>query len=607
MRQGLTALFIALIPCWIASSAMAEGTPSSVIAIDDALFSKNTELEKAQDARDKQKQQLDLQQEQLDKLSQEAHEYDSDLAKAKQSLAQDYQRMIDDPDIDISQSQDAYQKAWSSVKQNQKSRLEAEQKAQETKFTFDQAQANVKKVEDNIASLLEDKKRARVERLKSELSQTKQEKVSFTNLCQSNMTIAQCTAQTQELALQKAVKQFQKNLVAQTSESTLVERNINSVSLNIHVLRHKTLNSGFYDGMRFRSVMQVELNARPSESASCKLLGLESKYCFAPGTYADKPNNQQEIAWVSLSIRSNQYNDQVFVDGVSYGSTPVEIMVPVGNHMITVQKEGFRSFHRELKIRSDHNLRAVLREKENKLVAGKEFADALTGKTKAPDVVTILSGEYLVGENASKQVNLDHAYAIGATPVTVTQFENFINRTSYQTDAELKNTCTTVEGSEVTPIAKSYWRDPGFKQYPNSPVVCVSRNDANAYARWLSNETGYKYRLPSEDEWEIAALAGSHDNYWWGNKFEPGKANTGWGGTPWSNKSTSPVSAFASNPLGLYDMVGNVWQWTTDKRGLAKGGAWNFSPAMAEAYQRLFIAPSGAANYVGFRVVREIN
>ncbi len=142
--------------------------------------------------------------------------------------------------------------------------------------------------------------------------------------------------------------------------------------------------------------------------------------------------------------------------------------------------------------------------KENKLVAGKEFADAINGRTKAPDVVTILSGEYLIGENASKQVNLDHAYAIGATPVTVTQFENFISKTNYQTDAELKNTCTTVEGSEVTPIAKSYWRDPGFKQYPNSPVVCVSRNDASAYARWLSNETGFKYRLPSEDEWEIA-------------------------------------------------------------------------------------------------------
>ncbi len=244
-----------------------------------------------------------------------------------------------------------------------KARLEAEQKTQDVKFKFDQAQAGVKGIEDNIASLLEDKKRARVERLKSELGQTKQEKVSFTNLCQSNMTIAQCTAQTQELALQKAVKQFQKNLIDQTSESKLVERNINNVSLNIHVLRHKTLDVGFYDGMRFKTVLQVELDARPSESTSCKLLDLESKYCFAPGTYAEKPGSQQEIAWVSLSIRSNQYNDRVFVDGVSYGSTPVEIMVPVGPHMITVQKDGFRSFNRELKINSDHNLRAVLREK----------------------------------------------------------------------------------------------------------------------------------------------------------------------------------------------------------------------------------------------------
>ena len=138
-------------------------------------------------------------------------------------------------------------------------------------------------------------------------------------------------------------------------------------------------------------------------------------------------------------------------------------------------------------------------------------------------------------------------------------------------------------------------------------MVCVSRNDAQAYVNWLSTKTKHTYRLPSEDEWEIAARAGAETNYWWGDSFIPNQANTGWGGTSWSNKSTSPVNAFKPNRLGIYDTVGNIWQWTSDSRGLLKGGAWNFSPDMAAAHQQLSLSSSSAANYVGFRVVRDIN
>ncbi len=53
-------------------------------------------------------------------------------------------------------------------------------------------------------------------------------------------------------------------------------------------------------------------------------------------------------------------------------------------------------------------------------------------------------------------------------------------------------------------------------------------------------------------------------------------------------------------------MVGNVWEWTNDPRGMAKGGAWSFSPEMAKADKQLFISPTTAANYVGFRVLREL-
>ncbi|MBD0786005.1 SUMF1/EgtB/PvdO family nonheme iron enzyme [Vibrio sp. Y2-5] len=606
MRQGLSALLIALSPCLMATSTLAEGTPSSVMAIDDALFSKHSELQDAKKATQSEQTAVDNQQQELDRLNQLTVKLDAKLKKAKANLERDYLKMIDEPDLDIMPSQQAYQDAWSEVKQNQKSRLEAEQKLQELQTALAQKKSAQGHIEQNIAGLEQDKLRARVERLREELKRSGEQKVSFTNTCNANMTLAQCSSQTNELGLQKAVKQFQNWLVDETSESAIVKHNLSDVSLNIHVLKHAVVESGFSDGSKFRTVISAQLDARPAENAPCKLLNLESQYCFAPGEGNQAGEKQKEVAWVSLSVRSNQYADRVTVDGVQYGSTPVEVLMPVGKHHIIIEKEGYRSFNSEIEVTADQTLRAVLNEYENVLKPGHKFADSLKGSAKAPEMITMIKGEYLLGDQASRQIRLDHAFALSATPITVGQFETFVNQTSYQTDAELKNICITVDNSEVTPVAESYWRNPGFKQSAQSPAVCISKNDAVAYTRWLSKQTGFKYRLPSEDEWEIAARSGSQSGYWWGDNFGSGKANTGWGGTQWSNKSTSPVRAFEPNRLGFYDMVGNVWEWTNDERGMAKGGSWVFSPEMAKADKQLFIGPSTAANYVGFRILREI-
>ena len=133
----------------------------------------------------------------------------------------------------------------------------------------------------------------------------------------------------------------------------------------------------------------------------------------------------------------------------------------------------------------------------------------------------------------------------------------------------------------------------------NRPVVNVSWHDAVAYTKWLSEQTGQQYRLPTEAEWEYAARAGTETNYWWGNEIGKNRANCNGCGSKWDGKQTAPVGSFEANQFGLYDTVGNVWEWCADNwhknydgaptdgsawkggnesRRVLRGGSWSINP-----------------------------
>ncbi|OBT28812.1 formylglycine-generating enzyme family protein [Vibrio splendidus] len=609
MRQGLPTLLFALAPCLMTPAVFAEATPpaiaSSVSDIESSLFEKHAELTAVEKKLADKQNEVDNQAQQTARLAKLSSQAELTLAKAKASLEQDYTRMIDEPDFDISPAQNRFQDAWKTVKEGKLAISDSEQKQQGLMMELEAIQAEKAAAEASIANLNQNKLRARAERLRNEITQTEEQTVSFTNRCSSDMTLAQCSDQTVTLALQKAVKQFQHSLVDNATESKTVKEHLASASLNIHVLQHKVKSSGFSEDNRYRAVIAANLETRPDKNTPCRLLGIQSSNCFTQSE--QQANDQQkEVAWVNLVVRSNQYNDKVSINGVNYGSTPVEVMLPTGQHMVTIEKEGYLSFHQELKIARDHNLRAVLQAKQNSLNVGTKFADPMGNNIQSPEMIVVGSGTYLLGENNAEQVTIKHPFALAATPTRVQDFKAFVKSTGYQTDAELMNTCDTFVNAEITTVSDNDWLSPGFKQADNSPVVCVSQNDAKAYTRWLSQNTGFTYRLPTPQEWEAAARAGQDTNFWWGNEFRSGKANTGWAGTPWSNVSTSPVKSFLPTPTGFYDMVGNVWEWTTIQKGLAKGGAWSFSPEEAKVFNELYVPPSTAANYLGFRVVREL-
>lgn len=168
------------------------------------------------------------------------------------------------------------------------------------------------------------------------------------------------------------------------------------------------------------------------------------------------------------------------------------------------------------------------------------------------------------------------AFRMSRYDVTVSQFGKFVQATGYRTDAE-RNTggldgCYIEHASGHSDYrAGASWRNPGFHQDKNEPVVCVSWNDAQAYAKWLSRLSDRHFRLPSEAEWEYAARAGSATPFYWGVAASHEQANSGAdrccvgaasGRDRWIN--TSPAGSFPPNRFGLFDMAGNVRQWTAD-------------------------------------------
>lgn len=160
------------------------------------------------------------------------------------------------------------------------------------------------------------------------------------------------------------------------------------------------------------------------------------------------------------------------------------------------------------------------------------------------------------------------------------------------------------------------------------PVVDVSWWDALAYVEWLSDQTGNRYRLPSEAEWEYAARAGRPTRYWWGYKLEAGRAVCFDCGTEWDNRSTAPVASLGPNQFGLYDTAGNAMEWVADcyydsdkaaqsdarnrHRGgncdfrVARGGAFNKPARSMRSDARHRFAANTRINMLGFRVVRDV-
>lgn len=323
------------------------------------------------------------------------------------------------------------------------------------------------------------------------------------------------------------------------------------------------------------------------------------------------------------------------------------------------------------------------------------LSSATQSHTRSGEMVLVPAGEYLIGDDAPdpspdaplRRVRV-RAFYIDPYEVTNREFGAFVEATRYRTTAEKEGGAWVYRGGDRdwTYVRGADWRHPlgagsSTEAAADHPVVLVSWADANAYARWAGK------RLPTEEEWEVAARAGKApkagavltsrdvrppdvhaqdhgDAHMPGHEEAAGQGHTvkppgpepphpsagahsgahsdgpssrGAPGDPaqdgsanvwqghWPRRNgladgffyTSPAGAFAPNALGLYDMIGNVWEWTAsrysadpgDERRVARGGSWFCSPNYCGGYRPGFRGkspPASAFNNVGFRCARDV-
>ncbi|CAN5601578.1 hypothetical protein BH23PLA1_BH23PLA1_36490 [soil metagenome] len=246
-------------------------------------------------------------------------------------------------------------------------------------------------------------------------------------------------------------------------------------------------------------------------------------------------------------------------------------------------------------------------------------------------------------EKPQHRIEITKPFYLGVHEVTVGQFRRFVEETNYRTDAEKDSAGGSGwnEAKGQFELGSQYhWRNPGFAQTDDHPVVNVSYNDALAFCAWLSGKDGRTYRLPSEAEWEYACRAGTRGV--WGVSDDPESlvhiANVAdatarrkypaWPSIKGDDGFlyTAPVGSFRVNRWGLYDMIGNVWEWCMDgfdesyyasspasdppgpsgasgaSDRVYRGGSWNGFPQGCRPANRSRDAPTARCDYLGFRV-----
>jgi formylglycine-generating enzyme required for sulfatase activity len=241
------------------------------------------------------------------------------------------------------------------------------------------------------------------------------------------------------------------------------------------------------------------------------------------------------------------------------------------------------------------------------------------GKDNCPEMIVVPAGSFLMGAPPTEKGRFDNE-----GPQHLVTIANPFAASKFEVTFDEWDICVAY-GDCAGGISDSGWGR------GRRPVIGVDLDDARRYVGWLSRMTGKPYRLLSEAEYEYAARSGTQTAYPWDSEIGKGNANCDGCGSEWDGKQTAPVGSFAPNRFGLYDMVGNVFEWTEDcvhnnydgapadgsawtegdncaarAAGVARGGSWFDLPQFIRSANRMWFTPDRRVSNLGFRVARTL-
>ncbi|HOP23123.1 MAG TPA: protein kinase [Gammaproteobacteria bacterium] len=278
-----------------------------------------------------------------------------------------------------------------------------------------------------------------------------------------------------------------------------------------------------------------------------------------------------------------------------------------------VEKQSLISTAKKLDLSSDE----ISTEQINDLMEFFSIIDSDNSYSKTLQKVLLFKNQPQVGDKLldSKRIEtilVKDNMAMTTKEITVQQYKEFVEATSRE-----ESKCRHKGGTLGSFFSNYSWKSPAFEQTPNDPVVCVSYEDALAYSQWLAEQTGNRYRLPTEQEWSFVAMNKQ-------NKFSPCQSANlaGSEAADVRNKEknydcsdsfvyTAPVATFSKNSQGVYDMQGNVSEWTRCKEDscqspVAMGSSWyNGEQSNGPTFSDKLKDETGYT-YVGIRLVRDL-
>ncbi len=350
-------------------------------ALESALGTARGELAKTQEQLATQRRAADKLADELAALNAAAPELEQARAAAREAMDARYQRIIADPMLDLGSALVNYREAMEAVARQTAASQAKERAISDQRERIARTERATQSAAEQVTEARATFDRARVARLEKELNAVGEITLSHSRRCEPDETIAGCIERTQEAARDLAKQRFVDQVFAAATEADAIAEARDGAGLEVTLIESRVANGQFKGQGDYDVEITAKIAQRVGAEAVCTLLRLSADQCAgapAPAPAPAIPAASSETSDPSagdaapegvpgdgdhvLTVRSNAYYDEVFIDGVAYGSTKVAVNLPSGEYDVEVRKPGHRSWRQRIRLDRDRTVVAELSE-----------------------------------------------------------------------------------------------------------------------------------------------------------------------------------------------------------------------------------------------------